>query len=199
VEKNKARELIEYDLTKGLSSNNTLRPIIRAFTELFEGPFRLNKGQRLISKGDLSKNLFFILNGAVAEIGHNEQGGLYILSAYESLQWCANLETMLTGKKAQNSYVCQKSTLFMKVDASILDEFALHAGKDEVVFILNQRFLNHVRSHFLRLLHYSPQQHYAWMKENAPLLLETFTREQLAAYLGVGRATLFRMLKVEGQ
>ena len=198
MEKNKARELIEYDLTKGLSPSNALRPVIREFTQMFEGPIPLHKGQHVITKGDSHKNLFFILDGVIAEIGRDEQGGLYIPSAYESLQWCTNMETMLTGKKAQQSYVCLTPTLIMQVNASVIEELALQAGKDELVFILNQRFLNHVRSHFFRLLHNSPKQHYAWMKENAPLSLQAFTRDQLAAYLGIGRATLFRMLKTKG-
>jgi hypothetical protein len=84
--------------------------------------------------------------------------------------------------------------LMMKMEGNDLKELLKEPGFDEVFFVLQQHLLAQVRAHFLNLLHLSPLKHYEWLLMEKPWLVKTLTRNQLAAFLGVSRATFFRLL-----
>ena len=83
----------------------------------------------------------------------------------------------------------------MRLDQTIWEQLQTEPGCDELLFIIQQRILDHVRGHFRRLLHTSPLEHYRWITKESPALVKGFTRDQMAAYLGVSRATFFRLLQ----
>ena len=183
------------DLLAGLPSSSPLKHLVHTMTEQFEGPLTYNKGSELIVHGDASTHLYFLLDGAVAEIGRDEQGGLLISTAFQPGQWFLNLRRHTSGKTAESPYVCLTSVKIMRLDQRFFDTLVLEPGYDEVLFILHQRILDHVRGHFRRLLHLAPKEHYAWILKECPMLVHGFTRDQMAAYLGVSRATFFRLLQ----
>lgn len=161
----------------------------------FEGPLTINKGSELIVHGDASSHLYFLLEGAVAEIGRDEQGGLLIPAAFQPGQWFFNLERHTTGKTAQSPFVCLNTIRLMRLNQTFWEQIDQEPGYDELLFLIQQRMLDYVRSHFKRLLHETPLEHYRWIQANAPALVKGFTRDQMAAYLGVSRATFFRLLQ----
>jgi len=85
-------------------------------------------------------------------------------------------------------------TRILTMDQDVLESFQKKDGFDEVFFVIQQHLLTQVRTHFQHLLQLSPVQHYIWIFHHKPLLVEALTRNQMAAFLGISRATFFRLL-----
>ncbi len=183
------------DLLKGLPSSSPLKHLVTHMTGQFEGPLTIRKGSELIVHGDASLHLYFIVEGVIAEIGRDDQGGLLIPNAFLPGQWLLNLQRHTLGKTADSPYICLTKVQIMRLDQNVWAQLMQDSGYDELLFILQQRILDHVRGHFRRLLHLSPTEHYRWLLNEAPTLVHGFTRDQMAAYLGVSRATFFRLLQ----
>ena len=183
------------DLLLGLPKNTALKSLVQYVTSQFEGPLTISKGSELVVHGDASTHVYFLLDGTVAEIGRDDQGGLLIPTAFRAGQWFFNLQRHTTGKTAESPFVCVSNVQVMRLDQTLWEQLQSEPGCDELLFIIQQRILDQVRGHFIRLLHTSPLEHYQWILKESPTLVKDFTRDQMAAYLGVSRATFFRLLQ----
>ena len=190
-----ALQWMRNDLLLGQPKNSTLKSLVQYVTSQFEGPLTISKGSELVVHGDASTHVYFLLDGTVAEIGRDDQGGLLIPTAFQAGQWFFNLQRHTTGKTAEIPFVCVSSVQVMRLNQTIWEQLQSEPGCDELLFIIQQRILDHVRGHFRRLLHTSPLEHYQWILKESPALVKGFTRDQMAAYLGVSRATFFRLLQ----
>lgn len=195
MDRKTALKRLQSDLLKGISEDNALYPHIVELVGHFKGPLAFIKGQSLILKKDRHRNVFFILKGAVVEYGRTELGGPMVPNGYTSEQWCMNLSVHSEKKTADFSYKCLSETLVMKLDETYWDALLHQPIYDEIQFIINQRFLSQERDHYYRLVHLTPLEHLQWVKEKNPTLFEALTKDELAAILGISRATLFRMQK----
>lgn len=183
------------DLLADSSKSAGLKAKVNFLLGHVEGPLTIGKGSELVVTSDASTHVYFLLEGAVAELGRDEHGGLLIPIAFGPGQWFMNLQRWTSGKTADAPYVCLSAVKLLRIDQTIWEQLGQEPGYDELHFIVQQRMLDHVRAHFRRLLHESPLDHYRWILKEAPALVKGFTRDQMAAYLGVSRATFFRLLQ----
>jgi CRP-like cAMP-binding protein len=195
VDPKTALQWMRNDLLLGLPKNTALKSLVQYVTSQFEGPLTISKGSELVVHGDASTHVYFLLDGTVAEIGRDDQGGLLIPTAFQAGQWFFNLQRHTTGKTAESPFVCVSNVQVMRLDQTLWEQLQSEPGCDELLFIIQQRILDQVRGHFRRLLHTSPLEHYQWILKESPTLVKDFTRDQMAAYLGVSRATFFRLLQ----
>ena len=195
MEPKAALQWMRNDLLIGLPNNSSIKPLVHYMTSQFEGPLTISKGSELVVHGDASTHIYFLIEGSVAEIGRDDHGGLLISTAFQPGQWFFNLQRHTTGKTAQSPFVCLSMVQVMRLDQTLWEQLIQEPGGDELLFILQQRILNQVRGHFRRMLHETPLDHYRWILREAPALVKDFTRDQMAAYLGVSRATFFRLLQ----
>lgn len=167
---------------------------IQRFCSAFSLPILAQKREEIIRKDDASRHLHFILRGTIAEIGEDEKNSLTVPNVYGPGDFVFNLQRHTTRLPSKTAYRCMTPVLMMKMEGNDLKELLEEPGFDEVFFVLQQHLLAQVRAHFLNLLHLSPLKHYEWLLMEKPWLVNTLTRNQLAAFLGVSRATFFRLL-----
>lgn len=171
-----------------------LSPLIDEFCAAFSSPQVLPKKTVLIRLDDASTHLHFILDGAVLELGEDDRGQLTVNQDYGPGEFVFNFHRHLTRLPSKTVYQCVTPTRLLTMDQDVLESFQKKDGFDEVFFVIQQHLLTQVRAHFQHLLQLSPVQHYIWIFHHKPWLVEALTRNQMAAFLGISRATFFRLL-----
>ena len=175
-------------------SSEALRDVGETFCDLFSPLIMYNKGDKIIFESDASMHIFFLLEGVIAEIGRTNHGALYIPRAMTRNSWFYNIERSISGRTSTTEYTCLTKVALLRCRESDFQNLRQHEAFEELFFTLNQRILGDTRSHFMRLLHMTPRAHYQWLSANNPDLIKFLTRNQMAAYLGISRATFFRLL-----
>ncbi|MDG1252438.1 MAG: hypothetical protein P8N56_02055 [Schleiferiaceae bacterium] len=168
--------------------------LLKAFFSAFSSPISVSKGDILLDLNDESYGLYFVLEGVVIEFGQDETGALIIPQVFQKAGLILNSNLINPGASAKTRYKTASPVTYIRVDQSVIESFKNRDGFGELFFTLQQIFLHQARAHFIHLLHFNPIEHIAWIHANQPLIYTTLTKIQLAAFLGVSRATLFRVL-----
>lgn len=168
---------------------------IEEFFNLFSSPIHISRGDSIISLEDASTHLYFLADGIVAEIGRNTNGQVLIPNAYSKGSFIFNYHWFADRTPSITTYKSLTKATYLRLNQHDLFRLLETAEFEEIFFVIQQIILNQTRSHFIRLLHLKPKEYFEWMLKNQPWLISNFSRNHLAAYMGVSRATLFRILE----
>lgn len=172
-----------------------LEEIMTRFINAFSAPISLAKNHEIIVRDDASTNLYFIIEGCVYELSERDGGPPRIPQAYTSNDFVFNHHRFTTGRPAETRYIVSRPSTVICLDQLTLEEFHKEAHFDELFFVVCQIMLKNTREHFIHLLHQKPLDHYTWLLAHSPELCSSLTRNHMAAYLGISRATFFRILE----
>jgi len=184
-------ELLRHKLADRLPE---LSSLIDEFCAAFSLPQVLPKKTVLIRLDDASMHLHFVLQGTVVEFGEDDRSQMTVPQAFGPGEFVFNFQRHLTHLPSKTVYQCVTPTRLVTMDQDVLASFQKKEGSDEVFFVIQQHLLTQVRAHFQHLLHLTPVQHYIWIFHHKPWLAKSLTRNQMAAFLGISRATFFRLL-----
>ncbi len=171
-----------------------LEDLLDRFCGDFSTPYMVSKNTLLIRADDASTHLHFIIQGTVAEFGEDDRHYMTVPQVFGPGEFVLNVQRHTTLLPAKSTYRCLTPVRMVVMDQETLHAFQRDLEFGEVFFVIQQHLLAQVRTHFLHLLKLSPSEHYSWILTQKPWMAQALTRNQMAAFLGVSRATFFRLL-----
>lgn len=181
--------------TLGPVPDSALNEWIPKLDDAFKGPIYFKRGDILIQQDENSQHLFYLLKGCVIESRIDGDKNMTLSKVHSSGDFIFSLQDFTTGLLSQTIFTCKTAVSLLKLDQKILHQFQKMKGFDILFFIIQQSMLGSDRDYTFRLQSMSPADHYRWLKEHSSFITENLTRDQMAAYLGISRATFYRILQ----
>lgn len=167
---------------------------INQLSEAYEGPLLLNPGDVLWDMGDTRNDYFFILEGLVSEYWINDFGESFIYAFIGSQEFCVNEFQLLFGAPSKSRLEVIQPTWVMVLSQEKESEFRNgNTPWEQLSYEVGKRILEKRRER-IRWLSGPKEEHLRHVITNYPGLLNHATKEQIARYLGVSRATAYRLV-----
>jgi len=167
---------------------------LERLVEAYDGPHLLNPGDFLWDMGDTRNDYYFILEGLVSEYWINDFGESFIYAFIGSQEFCVNEFQMLFGAPSKSRLQVIQPTWVMVLRQEKESEFRNgNTPWEQLSYEVGKRILEKRRER-IRWLSGAKEEHLRQVITNYPGLLNHATKEQIARYLGVSRATAYRLL-----
>lgn len=167
---------------------------IKKLLEAYEGPVLLNPGDLLWDMGDTRNDYYFILEGLVSEYWINDFGESFIYAFIGPKEFCVNEFQMLFGAPSKSRLEVIQPTWVMVLRQEKECEFRNGSTPwEQLSYEVGKRILEKRRER-IRCLSGPKGEHLLQVITKYPGLLNHATKEQIARYLGVSRATAYRLL-----
>ena len=167
---------------------------ITNLSEAYEGPFLLNPGDLLWDMGDTRNDYYFILEGLISEYWIHDFGESFIYTLIGPKEFCVNEFHLLFGAPSKSRLEVIQPTWIMVLRQE--KEFEFRNGStpwEQLSYEVGKRILEKRRER-IRWLSGPKGEHLRQVITKYPGLLIHATKEQIAQYLGVSRATAYRLL-----
>ncbi|WP_255153744.1 Crp/Fnr family transcriptional regulator [Ferruginibacter sp. HRS2-29] len=159
-------------------------------------PRHLRKKQYFLQEGDVSKNMAFIVKGAMRQYSVDEKGGEHIIFLCTENWWVGDREsfTMLTPSRYNIDAVEDSDILVTTSEAfqGLVDKIP---AINNMIRTMDQRnsIANQKRIHSAISL--TAEERYFSLLESNPALFQRFPQNMIASYLGISAETLSRIRK----
>ena len=160
----------------------------------YEGPFEYKPGEVFWDMGDTRSDHFFILDGLVAEVWRSPNDESFIYALVGGGEYCTNEFQYLLGEPSRSRFEVIQPTRVLVLRQE--EEHQLRQSSspwEQLSFEVGRNILKKRRER-LRLLSGDREKHLIHLFNKYPGAQEWATKEQLASYLGVSRATIYRIL-----
>jgi CRP-like cAMP-binding protein len=144
--------------------------------------------------GDTRSDHFFILDGLVAEVWRSPNDESFIYALVGGREYCTNEFQYLLGEPSRSRFEVIQPTRVLVLRQE--EEHQLRQSSspwEQLSFEVGRNILKKRRER-LRLLSGDREKHLIHLFNKYPGAQEWATKEQLASYLGVSRATIYRIL-----
>lgn len=171
-----------------------IEPWAKSLVNRYEGPFEYKSGEFLWDMEDTRADHFYILDGLIAEVWSSSVNESFIYAFVGEGEYCVNEFQYLLGEPSQSRFEVIQPTRVLVLRQEIELEFRQSASPWEQLSFEVGRTILKKRRERLRLLSGDQEQHLLHVLNKYPGAKEWATKEQLASYLGVSRATIYRIL-----
>ena len=160
----------------------------------YEGPIEYKPGELLWDMDDTRSDHFFVLDGLVAEVWKSSSDESFIYAFVGGGEYCVNEFQYLLGAPSRSRFEVIQPTRVL-----ILRQEEEHQVRhtsspwEQLSFEVGRTILKKRRER-LRLLSGDRESHLLYIFEKHPGAQTWATKEQLASYMGVSRATIYRIL-----
>jgi|1048.fasta_scaffold09675_4 CRP-like cAMP-binding protein len=174
------------------------QPWLLKLASLYEGPILLNPGEVLWDMGETRADHFFVVDGFLSEYWINDFGEAFIYAFIGSREFCVNEFKYLYGEPSRSRLEVLQPTRVLKLKQEAERELRNEASPWEQLSFEVGREILAKRRERIRWLSSSKEVHLEQLAAKYPVLLKHSTKEHLAAYLGVSRATVYRLIEKKG-
>lgn len=166
----------------------------KELVERYEGPFEYKPGEVFWDMGDTRSDHFFVLNGLVAEVWNSSSDESFIYAFVGECEYCVNEFQYLLGEPSRSRFeVIQPTKVLILRQEKELQIRQSSSPWEQLSFEVGRNILKKRRER-LRLLSGDRETHLLYIFEKYPGAQTWATKEQLASYMGVSRATIYRIL-----
>jgi len=166
---------------------------LERLVEAYDGPHLLNPGDLLWDMGDTRNDYFFVLDGLVSEFWVNDCGESFIYAFIGPKEFCVNESHMLFKAPSKSRLQVIQPTWVMVLRQEKESEFRNgNTAWEQLSYEVGKRILEKRRER-IRWLSGPKGEHLRQVITKYPGLLNHATKEQIARYLGVSRATAYRL------
>lgn len=160
----------------------------------YEGPFEYKSGEVLWDMDDTRADHFYILDGLVAEVWQSSEDESFIYAFVGGGEFCVNEFHYLLGEPSRSRFeVIQPTRVLVLRQEMEMDVRQSSSPWEQLSFEVGRTILKKRRER-LRLLSGNREKHLLHVLNKYPGAKDWATKEQLASYLGVSRATVYRIL-----
>ena len=160
----------------------------------YEGPFEYKPGEVFWDMGDTRSDHYFVLDGLVAEVWRSSNDESFIYAFVGGGEYCTNEFQYLFGEPSQSRFeVIQPTRVLILRQEEELQVRLSSSPWEQLSFKVGRAILKKRRER-LRLLSGDRETHLRRTFDKYPGAQTWATKEQLASYLGVSRATVYRIL-----
>lgn len=160
----------------------------------YEGPFEYKPGEVFWDMGDTRSDHFFILDGLVAEVWGSPNDESFIYALVGGGEYCTNEFQYLLGEPSRSRFeVIQPTRVLILRQEEEHQVRQTSSPWEQLSFEVGRTILKKRRER-LRLLSGDRETHLLYIFEKHPGAQTWATKEQLASYMGVSRATIYRIL-----
>lgn len=171
-----------------------IEPWAENLVNRYEGPFEYKSGELLWDMDDTRADHFYILDGLVAEVWRSSVDESFIYAFVGGGEYCVNEFQYLHGEPSRSRFEVIQPTRVLVLRQEIEIEVRQSASPwEQLSFEVGRNILKKRRER-LRLLSGDREKHLLHVFNKYPGAKEWATKEQLASYLGVSRATIYRIL-----
>jgi CRP-like cAMP-binding protein len=162
---------------------------------LYEGPITLNPGDVLWDVGEMRADHFFILDGLLSEYWINDFGESFIYAFVGQGEYCVNEFRYLFGEPSRSRFEVLQPTRVLKLRQEVEVELRSDESPWEQLSYEVGRGVLAKRRERIRWLTCPKSEHLEKVIAKYPDLLENGTKVHIARYLGVSRATVYRLIE----
>lgn len=160
----------------------------------YEGPFEYKPGEVLWDMDDTRSDYFFVLDGLVAEVWRSSNNESFIYAFVGGGEYCTNEFQYLFREPSQSRFEVIQPTRVLILRQEEEVKFRMASSPWEQLSFKVGRAILKKRRERLRLLSGDRETHLLRTFDKYPGAQTWVTKEQLASYLGVSRATVYRIL-----
>ena len=160
----------------------------------YEGPFEYRPGEVFWDMDDTRSDHYFVLDGLVAEVWRSSNDESFIYAFVGGGEYCTNEFQYLFGEPSQSRFEVIQPTRVLILRQEEEVRFRTASSPWEQLSFKVGRSILKKRRERLRLLSGDRETHLRRTFDKYPGALTWVTKEQLASYLGVSRATVYRIL-----
>lgn len=148
------------------------------------------KGTTILPKGDISSEVYFIIEGAAYQYEIDENLDKNIIDLYVKKDWCFNVKSFSNREPSENYISAFEDTSAYKLTIESIHQLIaispsfLQMGK--ILDVANNRV------HFFDK-NYTPDQKYAHLLREKPEIILKFSQKIIASYLKITPETLSRV------
>lgn len=160
----------------------------------YEGPFEYKPGEVFWDMDDTRSDHFFVLDGLVAEVWKSSSEESFIYAFVGGGEYCVNEFQYLLGAPSRSRFeVIQPTRVLILRQEEEHQVRQTSSPWEQLSFEVGRTILKKRRER-LRLLSGDRETHLLYIFEKYPGAQAWSTKEQLASYMGVSRATIYRIL-----
>lgn len=171
------------------------QPWLLKLASLYEGPVTLNPGEVLWDMGETRADHYFVVDGFLSEYWINDFGEAFIYAFIGSREYCVNEFKYLFGEPSRSRLEVLQPTRVLRLSQEAERELRNEASPWEQLSYEVGREILAKRRERIRWLSTKKEEHLQKLAAKYPELLKHGTKEHLAAYLGVSRATVYRLIE----
>ncbi len=160
----------------------------------YEGPFEYRPGEVFWDMDDTRSDHYFVLDGLVAEVWKSSNDESFIYAFVGGGEYCTNEFQYLFGEPSKSRFEVIQPTRVLILRQEEEVQFRTASSPWEQLSFKVGRSILKKRRERLRLLSGDRETHLRRTFDKYPGALTWVTKEQLASYLGVSRATVYRIL-----
>jgi CRP-like cAMP-binding protein len=160
----------------------------------YEGPFEYRPGEVFWDMDDTRSDHYFVLDGLVAEVWRSSNDESFIYAFVGGGEYCTNEFQYLFGEPSKSRFEVIQPTRVLILRQEEEVQFRTASSPWEQLSFKVGRSILKKRRERLRLLSGDRETHLRRTFDKYPGALTWVTKEQLASYLGVSRATVYRIL-----
>ena len=175
-------------ITPAISADE-LKQLLPALSER-----KINKGEHLVMNGSNFRYLTFIVTGALRLYHISPEGNETNILLSIDNNFINDYESLLHNKPADYNIQATADSELILIDYNKFEHLLSstknweHCGR-----MINQYVLMGIFSRVQSLLFLTPEQRYIKLLKTEPYLLEKFSQEHIASYIGVKRESLSRI------
>ena len=194
-ERDEARFALRNSFREHLSADwHEIEDWAKALEARYEGPFEYMPGEVFWDMDDTRSDHYFVLDGLVAEVWRSSNDESFIYAFVGGGEYCTNEFQYLFGEPSQSRFEVIQPTRVLILRQEEEVQFRTASSPWEQLSFKVGRSILKKRRERLRLLSGDRETHLRRTFDKYPGALTWVTKEQLASYLGVSRATVYRIL-----
>jgi len=150
----------------------------------------LEKGEKLLNKGEVCSSVSFIQSGAIIQYDHNEEADRIIIDLNTTNDWVLNHQSF-TSRKPSTFYIeCYEAAMTYRLSIDAIHELIAQSPS----FFQ----LGHIMETAVSRIHFfdnnnTPDEKYQYLFQHKPQLLQKFPQKLIASYLKITPETLSRV------
>lgn len=194
-EREEARFILQNSFRDHLSADwHEIEAWAKDLEARYEGPFEYKPGEVFWDMNNTRSDHYFVLDGLVAEVWRSANDESFIYAFVGGGEYCTNEFQYLLGEPSCSRFeVIQPTRVLILRQEEELQVRQSASPWEQLSFKVGRAILKKRRER-LRLLSGDRKTHLLRIFEKYPGAQAWTTKEQLASYLGVSRATVYRIM-----